>query len=124
MRQMALHRSGRLFRRALALGIFLQGIYASSWTPMARASPDIIRLAVSATSNQPPAAVADLLASPSLVTQGQISLTWTAPQGNAGNFPMPNWPVGSYAVRYATFSVASVAGSTTTWRKQTAASNI
>src|SRR5205823_6090255 len=84
-------------------------------------NPDTLRLGVTPTSKAPPAAVADLLASANPVVAGQISLTWTAPQGNAGGVPIANVTVSSYAVHIATFSVDSLLGDTTAWWNSTTA---
>ena len=66
-------------------------------------------------STTPPAAVTDLLASANPIIEGPISLTWTAPHGNAGGTPIPNQNVGSYTIGYATFSVASLGNDATAW---------
>jgi len=85
---------------------------------------DTMQISVTATSIAPPAAVADLLASANPVVEGQISLSWTAPQGNVGGHPLMNWPVASYTLHYATFSVSSLAGDTTSWWNASGASTI
>src|SRR5882762_1631678 len=84
---------------------------------------DTITIGVMPVSNTPPAAVTDLLASANPVVQGQISLTWTAPQGNVGGVPVNNQSVAAYSIHYATFSVASLAGDTTSWWNATVSSN-
>jgi hypothetical protein len=78
-------------------------------------NPDTFVASVIPVSAKPPAAVADLLASANPGIQGQISLTWTAPQGNAGGTPINNQTVGRYTIAYATFSIASLGGNTTAW---------
>src|SRR5258708_10998874 len=78
-------------------------------------NPDTIILGVAPISYVAPAAITDLLASANPAVQGEIALTWTAPQGNAGGTPMPNWPVGAYSIHYATFSVDSLGGDTNAW---------
>jgi len=76
---------------------------------------DTLTVGVIPVSNAPPDAVTDLLASANPSIEGQISLVWTAPQGNLGGYPIPNVTVQSYTVRYATFSVDSLSGDTTAW---------
>ena len=83
--------------------------------PAFAATSNTMRVGVTPTSQAPPDRVADLLASPNLAIEGQISLTWTAPQGNAGGVPINNQAVDHYIVRYATFSIDSLIGDTTTW---------
>ncbi len=104
----------RFLRAALSGTVLLQGIFAS-WMAAPLSALDTIQLSVIATSNKPPAAITDLLASANPVVAGQISLTWTAPQGNVGGTPMLNWPVAAYSIHYATFSVDSLAGDTNAW---------
>ena len=73
----------------------------------------------------PPAAIADLLASANPVVEGQISVSWTAPQGNVGGVPINNQTVAAYNIRFATFSVArDLSGDTTAWWAAAASSNI
>jgi hypothetical protein len=61
----------------------------------------------------PPSPVTDLTALPG--AEGQMLLQWTAPDSNNYvYFPLVG-PAKSYSIRVATFSVASVGGSTTTW---------
>src|SRR5690349_9672368 len=99
-----LHRYTRWLRWA-AIGILLSHDVVA----------DTITIGVTPVSNAPPAAIADLLASANPVVQGQVSLTWTAPQGNAGGVPINNQAVAAYSLHYATFSVASLSGDTTSW---------
>jgi hypothetical protein len=56
----------------------------------------------------PPNPVTDLAASPT-ITEGQAVLTWTEPSDQ------PSGNVSSFIVRYATFSVDSLASNTTAW---------
>lgn len=72
-------------------------------------------IGVTPSSSVAPDPVANLLASANPSLPGNVSITWTAPQGNAGGTPIPNQTVASYEVRYATFSVDSLAGNTTAW---------
>lgn len=96
--------------------LWLQGTSMPAGAPWVReASADTIGVGVTPISFTSPAAVTDLLASGNPAVEGQISLTWTAPQGNAGGVPINNQTVAAYTVRYATFSVASLAGDTTAW---------
>jgi hypothetical protein len=94
-----------LLRAFLALGT---AAFLSSATVWA-ANPAGFTLRVRCADVQAPNAVTDLAASPNAAVEGQIILTWTAPAD------LPTGDVSSYQVRYATFSVASVGGSTTTW---------
>jgi hypothetical protein len=114
----------RLGRVMLALGLTLQGI-VTPWgvTPAFANNPDSISIGVRPVSTAPPAAVADLSAAANPVIPGQVSLTWTAPQGNVGGYPIPNQPVASYTIQYATFSIDSLGGNTTSWWNLTASSN-
>jgi hypothetical protein len=120
------HRLVRWARLGLCASLLLQGV-GLPWgvRPAAAASnPDTIQLGITPTDTVAPAAVTDLLASANPSVEGQVSLTWTAPQGNAGGTPIPNWPVASYVIHYATFSVASLAGDTTAWWNLTASSPV
>jgi hypothetical protein len=119
------HRLARWLRIAVS-GAFVFHSFLGPWG-VERAfaqNSDRIMLGVTPTSGKPPGAITDLLASPNLSAQGQIALSWTAPQGNAGGTPIPNWTVASYSIQYATFSVASLGGNTAAWWSQTAATNI
>jgi hypothetical protein len=61
----------------------------------------------------PPSSVTDLTAVPG--AEGQMMLQWTAPDGNNYvTFPDSS-PAAGYQIRVATFSIASIGGSTTTW---------
>jgi len=108
------HRIARFLRAALSGTVLLQGIFAS-WMPVPLRAADTMNVGVIPTSTQPPASITDLLASANPVVEGQISLSWTAPQGNVGGHPMPNWPVAAYIVQYATFSVDDLGGDTAAW---------
>ena len=59
-----------------------------------------------------PSPVTDLAAVPG--AEGQLLLQWTAPDGNGFVFATTG-PAAGYQIRVATFSVAAVGGSTTTW---------
>lgn len=116
---------GPRYIRAIAiLAWALQGVFAP-WTsaPAYAANPDTLKIGMRASSPKPPAAIADLLASPNPSIAGQISLTWTAPQGNAGGTPINNLTVATYSVHVATFSVDSLLGDTTAWWNATLASS-
>src|SRR5258708_29442375 len=118
------HRKPRFLKAAAIFAWALQGILMP-WmqTPAYAANPDTVRVSVTPISFVPPDPIADLLASPNLSIPGQISLTWTAPQGNAGGTPIPNVTVASYSVHLATFSVDSLLGDTTAWWNASIAGN-
>jgi len=61
----------------------------------------------------PPAPVVDLALS-STPVEGQLVMTWTAPDSNNNALSYQS-PVNGYMIRIATFSVVSIGGSTTTW---------
>src|SRR6476646_9726821 len=112
----------RYLRATAIFAWALQGLLAP-WlqTPAYAANPDTIRLSVRTYSNTPPAAVADLLASPNPSIAGQVSLTWTAPQGYSSE--ITGATVQSYSVHYATYSIDSLLGDTTSWWNATMASS-
>jgi phosphodiesterase/alkaline phosphatase D-like protein len=60
--------------------------------------------------NQAPAAVTDLAASLASASAASVSLSWTAPSD-----PPSSAAATSYSLRFATFSVASLAGDSTAW---------
>src|ERR1700749_4718848 len=96
----------RWLRAALTSAFWLQGTFAFWSPPPVRAqNPDTLVASVIPISPKTPAAVTDLLASANPSIQGQISLTWTAPQGNAGGTPINNQTVAQYTIGYATFSI-------------------
>ena len=115
MRNTHRHPWNRWLRAALISGFWLQGTFAFWSPPVHGQNPDSIKVGMQPISTKPPGAVTDLLASANPAVQGQISVSWTAPQGNAGGTPINNQTVASYAVGYATFSVDSLGGNTTTW---------
>ena len=118
------HRWARRLRLAVAWAVAFHGSLAPWATGTLYAqTTDTFLVGVTPISNALPAAVTDLLASANPAVQGQISLTWTAPQGNAGGVPINNQTVAAYSIHYATFSVASLAGDTTSWWNATAVSN-
>src|SRR5262245_21023594 len=110
------HRVSRWLRWA-AIGALLSHDAVAPWTvlPVYANAPDSISLGVIPVSNSPPRVILYLVASANLAVEGQIALTWTAPEGNAGGVPINNQPVVAYIIHYATFSVASLAGDTTSW---------
>ncbi len=118
------NRRPKYLRAFAILAWALQGLL-TPWTstPAYAANPDTFTIGMRATSPKPPAAVVDLLASPNLSVPGQISLTWTAPQGNAGGTPINNLTVENYSVHYATYSIDSLLGDTTAWWNATMASS-
>src|ERR1700687_4026061 len=110
------HRWARWLRLAVSWTIAFHGsLMPRAIGPLYAQNPDTIAVRVTPTSTKPPAAVADLLASVNPTVPAQAVLTWTAPQGNAGGTPISSQTVASYTVRYATFSVDSLAGDTTSW---------
>ncbi len=116
------HRKPRYLRAIAIIAWALQGLL-TPWmqTPAYAANPDTLALQVRAGSTTSPIAVSDLLASPSLSQYDQISLTWTAPQGYSD---IPGAAVENYSIHYATFSVDSLLGNTTSWWNATMASSI
>jgi hypothetical protein len=118
------HRKPNFLRAFAVVAWALQGMFAS-WSPVVHAAnPDTMALSIRASSNAPPAAIADLLASPNPSIPGQISLTWSAPQGNAGGTPIANLTVARYTIHLATFSVDSLSGNTTAWWNSTTANSV
>lgn len=124
MAKRSLHRRPKYLRAFALLAWALQGIFAP-WTsaPVYAANPDTLKIGMRASSPKPPAAIADLLASPNPGVAGQISLTWTAPQGNAGGIPINNLTIASYSIHIATYSIDSLLGDTTAWWNATLASS-
>jgi hypothetical protein len=117
------HRVARFLRAALSGTVLLQGIFAS-WMAAPLYALDTMQIGVTATDNKPPATITDLLASANPVVAGVAALSWTSPQGNVGASPIANWTVGSYTVRYATFSVDSLLGDTTSWWNAAASNSV
>src|SRR5262245_25026170 len=107
------HRVSRWLRWA-AIGVLLSHDAVAPWTalPLYANAPDSIFIGVIPTSTAPPGDITDLVASANPVIEGQIALTWTAPQGNAGGVPINNQAVAAYVIHYATFSVVDLAGDT------------
>lgn len=116
-------RIARLMRLATAWAVAFHG-FVVPWStePLYAKNPDTVWLGVQPISSSPPDKITDLVASPNLAVQGEVALTWTAPQGNAGGTPINNQPVVAYLVHYATFSVASLTGNTTSWWNSTSSS--
>src|SRR5215467_6535163 len=110
------HRLARWRHLAVAWIVAFHGSL-TPWAigPLYAQTTDTMLLGITPVSSAPPAVITDLMASANPVVPGQISLTWTAPQGNAGGVPINNQPVAAYSIHYATFSVASLAGDTTSW---------
>jgi hypothetical protein len=119
------HRFTRWLRFA-AVWALLSHDAVAPWMalPLYAQNPDGITIGVTPLSPAAPDAVTDLLASANPVVQGQISLSWTAPQGNAGGVPINNQTVAAYSIHYATFSVASLSGDTTSWWTSTSAGSV
>jgi len=115
----------RWLRVLLVGGLILQGS-SMPWQDSSAyaANSDSIVIGVFPVSNKPPGDITDLVASANLAVEGQISLSWTAPQGNAGGQPIPNQTVAGYVIHYATFSVDSLAGNTTSWWNATAGNSV
>ncbi|MBI3298923.1 MAG: hypothetical protein HYZ75_12205 [Elusimicrobia bacterium] len=105
------HRTARAATlAALALAV---SAFAFLAPPMAAAgTSDTLQVTVSPRDAWPPAAVTDLRAAAGL--EGQMLLEWTAPFEDTGIADPSAFPVASYEVRSASFSVAA-AGSTTAW---------
>lgn len=116
------HRKPRYLRAIAIIAWALQGLL-TPWTqtPAYAANPDTLAVKVRAGSTTSPLAVTDLLASPSLTQYDQISLTWTSPQGYGD---IPGAAVDNYSIHYATFSVDSLLGNTTSWWNATQSSSI
>lgn len=93
---------------AAALGSLL----AASAPQAARAQSDSLTVALTPRDIWPPSPVTDLTGLPG--AEGQMLLQWTAPDANSYALPAPT-AASSYFIRVATFSIASVGGSTTTW---------
>ena len=83
--------------------------------PPARASSrsDSLTLTFTPRDIYPPSSVTDLIAVPG--AEGQMMLHWTAPDGNNYVTYPDSSPAAGYQIRVATFSIASIGGSTTTW---------
>ena len=77
------------------------------------ASADSLAVTITPQDIWPPAPVSDLVAAPG--AEGQMLLQWTSPDSNDNQLPGSSTPAAGYALRVATFTVASVGGSTTTW---------
>lgn len=104
---------GSLLLRA-ALAAALGGALPALAPPQARAQAASDSLTVTFTPRDvwPPAPVTDLTALPG--AEGQLLLQWTAPDSN-GDVMAVKSAAAAYRLRVATFSAASVGGSTTTW---------
>jgi hypothetical protein len=112
----------RYLRAVAILAWALQGILMPwTQTPAYAANPDAVAIGVQAVSTAPPIAIADLLASANPSVPGQVTLSWTAPQAYAN---MVGVTVQSYSVHYATYSVDSLLGDTTSWWNATMGSSI
>lgn len=99
-----------------ALWATLGGLLSFGAVPGRAASTEDLNLTVNIVDTYAPNAVPDLAAL-ATITPGQVVLTWTAPEDNGWLF-VSSAPVGSYVMKYATFSVVDeigVGGSTTTW---------
>lgn len=93
-----------------ALGWLLAAPFAG---PVRAAAPqDALTVTITPKDVWPPAPVADLKASAG--AEGQILLSWSAPDSNNNVFAASS-PAAGYSIRIATFSVAGVGGSTTVW---------
>lgn len=118
------HRLNRFLRLIVGLGLISQGTVAPLGTPAYADNPDAVVLGFIPVSSTPPDSIVDLMASANPSVIGQVSLTWTAPQGNAGGTPLKNQPVLAYSVRYATFSITSLNGDSAAWWNAAASSNL
>jgi hypothetical protein len=79
---------------------------------LARAD-DSLTVTLTPRDSWPPSPVTDLTGLPG--AEGQLLLQWTAPDANSYVFPANLTAASVYFIRVATFSIASVGGSTTTW---------
>lgn len=104
--------SRRLKGTLLAALLAAAGSLLSWAAPSARAEDDSLTVTMTPRDIWPPAPVADLAASAG--AEGQMLLTWTAPDGNANVFATSS-PAAGYEIRVASFSVAEIGGSTTAW---------
>jgi hypothetical protein len=119
------HRISRLLRIALSGILLLQGV-GSPWMVgnLYAQNQDSMSVQVTPVSYKAPASINDLLAAANPAVEGLIALSWTAPQGNEGGTPMPNWPVAAYQVHFATYSIANMGGDASAWWTATAASEV
>lgn len=105
-------RAGPLLRAALAAALAwaLPGLAPRSACAQ---SSDALTVTLTPRDMWPPSPVTDLTGLPG--AEGQMLLQWTAPDSNAYVFPGNPTASSVYFIRVATFSIASVGGSTTTW---------
>ncbi len=103
-------------RRILTIVSFImtiQGMISFMPQTARAATTDGLSITFTMGDNLPPEPITDLSASTN-GTEGQVLLDWTAPsEDNMG--PPSSTPATLYVVRYATFSVQSVASTTTWW---------
>lgn len=115
----------RLFRKArdappgpmlrlLGLALLLSAGWLGATSPASAASGSIALTVrpIIPDSASSPAAVTDLTAATNPAVEGEVLLSWTAPDGNT---PASGQRVAGYLVRMATFSVDDLAGDTTAW---------
>ncbi|MEK7383534.1 MAG: fibronectin type III domain-containing protein, partial [Elusimicrobiota bacterium] len=95
---------------AAALACLLAAAFAGP--VRAASSADTLSVRIVPKDSWPPAPVADLTASAG--AEGQLLLSWSAPDGN-NNLFVASTPAAGYSMRIATFSVAGIGGSTTAW---------
>lgn len=106
--------SARAVLRLAALAAALGGAL-SAWAPAEALAQDVsasLTVSLAPRDAWPPSPVTDLAATPG--AEGQLLLQWTAPDSNGYSLAALS-PAAAYSIRVATFSIASVGGSTTTW---------
>lgn len=111
--------SPRALRRVLgigraALGLALFGLLSlPAPNASAAGSADSVTITITPRDIWPPSPVTDLKAFPG--AEGQMLLQWTAPDSNNYVFWPSSSPATSYQIKIASFSIAAVGNSTTTW---------
>ncbi len=108
----SLRRASAFAAVTAALGVFLAAAFVQPAQAASASTSDSITIRMSVKDIWPPAPVANLTASAG--AEGQMLLSWYAPDSNNNVF-VASTPVSSYLIRIASFSVASVGGSTTVW---------
>ncbi len=92
------------FVRAVSIGILFLGGFCAPSREMYAAQQDSLTISVRANDLWPPGIITDLEAQPD-VGEGQVKLTWTAPEDSPLLHNM--LPVHGYYLRYSTCSVDS-----------------
>ncbi len=86
-------------------------------SPAYAANPDTMEFTVILNDSFPPYPITNLIAQPG-ITEGSVSLSWTAPIEDNIQYPSYN-AVSRYDLRYATYSIAALSNNTTQWWQQT-----